>query len=194
MSPPTLRPCRCEDRKPGMAWVDPLREGPRPGGKLLIECNHCSGILILASDGMGRVTIEAPTPSALLTDFTSWLTEAAAAMGLTPEAVASRVGQPWVKKGGAAGCPHCLAVRPEPFVQGLNHVASSEGLDELYQCPKCNAYRWKTFEIHGFAEVEVWGRATREDLLQFKWYLEEEGRKRNTTREELIEQIFQHCV
>jgi len=177
-----------------MAWVDPLRDGPRAGGKLLIECNHCSGILILASDGMGRVTIEAPTPSTLMADFPSWLTEAAATTGLTPEAVADEVGQPWVKKEGAAGCPHCLGVRPEPFVQGLNHVASSEGLDELYQCSKCSAYRWKTFEIHGFAEVEVWGKATRDDIRQFRWYLEEGSQKRGISQEELVEEIFERCV
>ncbi|MBI4167157.1 MAG: hypothetical protein HY508_15635 [Acidobacteria bacterium] len=176
-----------------MAWIDPLREPMPRGGKLLIECGRCSGVLILASDGMGRVTIEAPRVDSLLSDFSSWLDEAAAATGLTTEAVATEIGKPWLKTD-AAGCPHCLAVRPEPYVKGLNHVASSDGLDELYQCPKCSAYRWKTIETHGFAEVEVWGRATRDDLRQFKWYLDEESKRRGIPQEEVIEEIFQHCV
>lgn len=143
---------------------------------------------------MGRVMIEAPTAGLLWAEFSSWLKEAAAASGLTPEAVAEEVGKPWLKTGAAIGCSHCLAVRPEPYVKGLDHVASSEGLNELYQCPKCGAYRWKAFETHGFAEVEIWGRATREDLRQFRWYLEEECQKRGISQAELVEEIFQHCI
>lgn len=194
MSQLTLRPCRCEDRKPGMAWIDPIGEPLRPGGKLLVECNRCSGVLILASDGMGPVTIEAPTSGVLLADFSSWLKVAAEATGLTPEAVADEVGKPWLKTGAAVGCPHCLAVRPEPYVKGLNHVAFSEGWDKLYQCPLCGAYRWKTIESHGFADVEVWGKATRDDLRRFKWFLEEESKRRGIPQEELLEEVFQRCA
>jgi len=190
----TLRPCHCEDRKPGMAWIDPLREPLRAGGKLLIECNRCSGILIVARDGMGRVTIEAPTAAALLAGFSTWLNEAAAATGLTAEAVADEVGKPWLKTSAVAGCRHCLAVRPEPYVKGLTHVASCEGMDELYQCPRCGAYRWKTVETHGFAEQEIWGKPTRDDLRRFHWYLDEESKKRGIPHKELIEEIFQLCV
>ena len=194
MRPPTLRACHCQDRRPGNAWIDPIRETLQPGGKVLIECPTCTGVLILADDGMGRVTIAAPTAGLLLADFSSWLKEAAAASALSPEAVADEVGRPWLKRGVAAGCLHCLAVRPEPYVQGLVHVASSEGLDELYQCPRCGAFRWKTFEAHGFAEAEVWGQATRDDLRQFQWYLAEESQKRGISQDDLIESIFQRCV
>lgn len=177
-----------------MAWIDPLPAPARAGEKLLIECNRCSGVLILAADGMGRATIEAPTAVVLLADFSAWLKEAAAETGLAPEAVALEVGKPWLKSGPRAGCPHCRAVRAEPYVKGLACVASGAISDELYQCRQCGAYRWKTFETHGFAEVEVWGKATREDLRQFGSYLDEEGGKRGLTREQVLEEIFQKCV
>lgn len=177
-----------------MAWIEPLPAPARAGEKLLIECNRCSGVLILAADGMGRATTEAPTAAVLLADFSPWLKEAAAETGRAPEAIAHEVGRPWLKSGTGAGCPHCRAVRAEPYVKDLVCVASGAVWDELYQCPKCGAYRWKTFETHGFADVEVWGKATREDLGQFSSYLEEEGGKRGLTREQVLEDIFQKCV
>ncbi|MGH9602606.1 MAG: hypothetical protein ACRD24_09490 [Terriglobales bacterium] len=166
----------------------------RSGEKVLIECNRCSGKLVLLNEGMGCVTVEAPTESLLLAEFSSWLREAAAETGLTPEAIAAEIGKPWSRTGPSAGCAHCLGVRAEPYVKGLTHVASGAISDELYQCPQCGAYRWKTFETHGFAEVEVWGKATREDLTQFQTYLEQESRRRDIAPENLIEEIFQKCV
>lgn len=177
-----------------MAWIDPLPAPARAGEKLLIECTRCSGVLILAADGMGRAAIEAPTGAVLLADFFPWLKEAAAETGLTPEAVALEVGKPWLKSGSEPGCPHCRAVRAEPYVKGLACVASGAIWDELYQCPECGAYRWKTFETHGFADVEVWGKATREHLAQFSSYLEEESGERRLTPEQVLEEIFQKCV
>lgn len=177
-----------------MAWIYPLPAAARAGEKLLLECNRCSGKLILVGDGMGRATIEAPTASALLADHSIWLSDAAAETGLTPEAVANEIGQPWLRSGAPAGCSHCLAVRAEPYVKGLDCVASGTGWNELYQCPRCGSYRWKTFETHGFAEVEVWGNATRGDLRQFKDYLASESRRRGLSQDALIEEIFQHCA
>jgi hypothetical protein len=143
---------------------------------------------------MGRLTIQPPTAEVLLADFSSWVSEMAVAAGLSPEAVAAEIGSPWLKAGSGAGCAHCLAVRPEPYVKGLVHVASSEGLDELYQCPMCGAYRWKTLETHGHAEVEIWGTPTRDDLCKFRWFLDEESEKRKISKDELIESVFQRCI
>jgi hypothetical protein len=166
----------------------------RPGEKFLVECDRCQGKLIVASDGMGRASVEAPTPRALMTDHAAWLKAAAAECGLTPEAIANEIGKPWLRSGPPPGCAQCLAVQAEPYVEGLTYVASGTGWNELYQCPQCGTYRLKTFETHGFAEVEVWGNPTRDDLRQFGDYLAAESRRRGVPYDVLVEEIFQRCA
>lgn len=193
MSKVNFHACTCKDRKPGSAFIEPL-PGLAGGERALLECKRCSGKLIVLNDGMHRVVIEAPTASTLLAYFAAWLREAADETGSTPEAIAEEIGKPWGKTHSFAACSHCIAVRAEPDVKGLEHVASGEGWDRLYKCPECGAYRWKTFETHGFADVEVWGKPTRDDLKQFESYFNQVGRERGVSREAILEVVFQRCV
>ncbi len=91
------------------------------------------------------------------------------------------------------GCVLCLSVIPETNPKGLIELEVGQW-EILCRCPKCGAYRWLTYETHGHAELPVWERPAREDILRFKTYLSQESTRRNLTVPALVEEIVAKCV
>lgn len=98
------------------------------------------------------------------------------------------------RSGPSPGCAHCRAVVPDTNPIGLIHKRlDTSSWDMLLRCPQCGAYRWLTYETHGFADAPVGGQATREDIRKYQWYLTFESKKHCTDIGALVEEVFHKC-
>jgi hypothetical protein len=190
--------CTCEDNVVGGPW---LRDPSRPAAALnkeynlvLFQCEKCLGYVIINVDWHGKTSIQAPLPSNLTAFFPEWLRDQAKKDNTTTADIVNSIGERYLHaaaKAATNGCAQCRFVKPyNPDPDETLKLLIRENSGRIYQCPKCGSYRWMYFESHGHAEIPKWGIPTKEDLLAFKDFLDQESNRTKKTIDEVVENIL----
>ena len=83
---------------------------------------------------------------------------------------------------------------PDTNPIGLIHKGlDTSSWDMLLRCPQCSAYRWLTYETHGFADAPVGGPSDARGHQEIPVYLTFESKKHRTDIGALVEEIFHKC-